>query len=206
MGRKLNRPPRRLAAAFTLVELLVVIAIVGILIALLLPAVQYARESARASQCSSNMRQLGVAITAHHQNFKHFPAGVTTEGDDFRDGLRSGFVMLLPYLEQQNLFEAYDLQTSWRSEANLAVGTTHLGVLTCPSSQSKVPQDGGAAGAATDYAFSKGPLAYLCGRSAGGGMFDINSRVRIAEITDGTSTTFAMGEAASALSLDAHST
>ena len=78
--------------------------------------------------------------------------------------------------------------------------------LLCPSSESVVPQNGGAAGAPTDYAFSKGPLAYLCAEAAGGGMFDINSHAQIAGISDGTSHTFAIGEAASSAGLPAAAT
>ena len=86
------------------------------------------------------------------------------------------------------------------------MATYRIDLLLCPSSESIVPQNGGAAGAPTDYAFSKGPLAYLCAEAAGGGMFDLNSHVRIAKISDGTSHTFAIGEAASSPGLLAGST
>ena len=109
---------------FTLVELLVVIAIIGILIALLLPAVQAAREAARRSQCTNNMKQLGVAIHNYHDTHKVFPpAGLDYgwAGDANTSYSRapssspvnrfniSGWVMVLPYLEQSALHDQYDL-------------------------------------------------------------------------------------------------
>ncbi len=192
--------------AFTLVELLAVIAIIGILIALLLPAVQAAREAARRMQCKNHLKQLGLALHTHHDNHKRFPSGVVASGDNFRDGLHSGFTLLLSYLEENNIYQAYDLETSWKSATNLPLATNRLDVLLCPSSESQVRQDGSVPGAPTDYCFSKGPLAYLCAKPTGGGMFDINSRVRITDISDGTSHTFAMGEAASSPNLPAVST
>ena len=102
---------------FTLVELLVVIAIIGILIALLLPAVQAAREAARRLACSNNFKQLGVALHNHHAAKGEFPQGVTWtdhNGDGTRsmyEGLRANFhVYLLPYLEQDRSFEELDFE------------------------------------------------------------------------------------------------
>ena len=199
MNRSKNRPH-----AFTLVELLVVIAIIGTLVALLLPAVQAAREAARRTECKNNLRQLGLALQNHHGALGHFPAGVVAGDDDFRNAKHSGFVSLLPYLEQQTLFEKYDQSEAWTSDANLAVGAARLSMLICSSNVTEVVQQGkDLAAAPTDYAFSKGPLAYLCEDQPSVGVFDINSDVRIAQITDGTSKTFAMGEAASNAMLEA---
>ncbi len=188
---------------FTLVELLVVIAIIGVLVALLLPAVQAAREASRLTQCKNNLRQLGLALQNHHGALGNFPAGVVASDDDFRSGKHSGFVFLLPYLEQNVLFESYDQSKSWTSDVNLAVGAAHLQMLTCPSNVTEAIQQGNILAAPTDYAFSKGPLAYLCEQQPSIGVFDINSEVRIAQITDGTSHTFALGEAASNATLEA---
>ncbi len=182
---------------FTLVELLVVAAIIALLVAILLPAIQSAREAARLTQCKNNLRQLGLALQSHDSAHGYFPSGVVAADDNFQNGRHSGFVFLLPFVVEHALFASYDQSQPWTSDSNLAVGATRLGVLACPSNSTEVPQQGSISAAATDYAFSKGPLAYLCLEPAGGGMFDVNSRVRPVQIQDGTSKTFALGEAAS---------
>ncbi|HTN77868.1 MAG TPA: DUF1559 domain-containing protein [Pirellulaceae bacterium] len=96
---------RRLRAAFTLVELLVVIAIIGILVALLLPAVQSAREAARRMQCSNNMRQSALAMHNHHGALNILPRGCAGVSPYWGQG--SWMITLLPYLEQQALREMY---------------------------------------------------------------------------------------------------
>ena len=151
----LTRPRR----GFTLVEMLVVIALIGILIALLLPAVQAARETARRMHCSNNLKQLGLALQQFHDARKVYPPGVVADTDDLRDGRHSGFALLLARLEQENLADTYDFGASWRSPVNRPVAATRLSVLECPSSGSTVAQDGGIPGGATDYALSKGPSA-----------------------------------------------
>src|SRR5207253_9703114 len=110
LGRSLPRRlimPRR-TTGFTLVELLVVIAIIGVLVALLLPAVQAAREAARRMQCSNNLKQIGIALHSHHDNMKVFPPGqihTTTSGEPYKT---TWGIDLLPYLEQGNPDSRYD--------------------------------------------------------------------------------------------------
>ena len=112
-----TRPPRR-SSGFTLIELLVVIAIIAVLIALLLPAVQQAREAARRSQCKNNMKQLGLALHNYHDTFRMFVAAgynlgqcSTVAPDRLPTCISNvnGFVMLLPYLDQANLYNSFDM-------------------------------------------------------------------------------------------------
>jgi prepilin-type N-terminal cleavage/methylation domain-containing protein/prepilin-type processing-associated H-X9-DG protein len=102
--------------AFTLVELLVVITIIGIMVALLLSAVQAAREAGRRSQCSNNLKQLGLGLNQYHDAHRRFPPGGVGFGwcryPEYGDSSvlnRNGLVLLLPYLEQENLFEKMDM-------------------------------------------------------------------------------------------------
>ena len=103
-------------SGFTLVELLVVIAIIGILIALLLPAVQAAREAARRMQCTNNLKQLGLAFHTYHDANRSFPAMRCGPSDDISWGMTSYFVMLLPYFEQGALYSVITAKSPPASE------------------------------------------------------------------------------------------
>lgn len=156
------RSPR----GFTLIELLVVIAIIAILIALLLPAVQQAREAARRSSCKNNLKQLGLALHNYHESMGMFPASGYATGmgnyDHFTGSVNfaiqrqanvSGFVMLLPYLEQNSIYQQWNFNhaASWSyvygnqspatvlgdPNVNAALSKTPLSVLTCPSDNGK---------------------------------------------------------------------
>ena len=122
---------------FTLIELLVVIAIIAVLIALLLPAVQQAREAARLSQCKNNLKQLALAIHNYADTNRVFPATATA----YKTGALGDFTYgwgfaLLPYIEQQNLVNAYKLDYSFGSAENQPVVSTRLSVFQCPSDPS----------------------------------------------------------------------
>ena len=95
---------RSRSRGFTLIELLVVISIIGVLVALILPAVQKAREAARRSQCKNNLKQLGLALQGYHDAFKVFP--YRSGGATSNNNRLSGFVPLLPYYDQLNLYQA----------------------------------------------------------------------------------------------------
>ncbi len=138
----------RRVAGFTLVELLVVIAIIGVLIALLLPAVQAAREAARRTQCLNNQKQIGLALQNYHAAMGYFPASQTAAGEDVGSSCESGFyswiVPLLPYIEQQTLYESIDLSVNMSdsctsgipilaSHPNAAAAATVIAGLLCPS-------------------------------------------------------------------------
>jgi prepilin-type N-terminal cleavage/methylation domain-containing protein len=121
--------------AFTLVELLVVIAIIGILVALLLPAVQSARDAGQRLTCKNNLRQIGIAVRHYAEANGAFPAGsIHSEcvAHDPQNHHMNWAIAILPFLEQQPLFEQYD-QTKYNSHPdNLPVLQTHLAVMTCP--------------------------------------------------------------------------
>ncbi len=130
---------RRSPNAFTLVELLVVIAIIGILIALLLPAVQAAREAARRSQCSNNLKQMGLATHNYHDTFRCFPPGTISPGESLssQKTLVNWAIAILPYMEQQSLHDVYD-QLSFNQDlglnnGNKTVRESIVGVYQCPS-------------------------------------------------------------------------
>ena len=118
----------RRRSGFTLVELLVVIAIIGILVALLLPAVQAAREAARRMQCANNVKQIGLAFQLYHDSFKQFPwAGRNFPNSCCNSSIRDYWTWayyILPYMEQQNLMD----QTS-----NAVVYATPVPTLYCPT-------------------------------------------------------------------------
>ena len=123
--------------AFTLVELLVVIAIIGVLVALLLPAVQAAREAARRSQCLNNFKQVGLAFLNYELGRTQFPFptyGPDAAAPQIVIGINNWAPHVLPYLEQGNLIKGYDLKVDWWREPNRTIVQNPVTVLTCPSS------------------------------------------------------------------------
>jgi prepilin-type processing-associated H-X9-DG protein/prepilin-type N-terminal cleavage/methylation domain-containing protein len=195
----------------SLIELLVVIAIIGVLIALLLPAVQMVREAANRASCRNNLEQMGRALHNYHDTWGSFPVGMSVKGtSNLEMGGFCGFVSLLPFLEQDNLFNSWDLNANWYDPPDAALVSTEVKVFYCPSNRSRGVLDMSFlvafAGrplpnlAASDYLLCKGANAALCEKTqvppAGRGVFDVNTHTRLTDITDGTSTTFAIGEGA----------
>ena len=191
---------------FTLVELLVVIAIIGILIALLLPAVQAAREAARRMQCANNLKQLGLALQMYSDSHNKLPPGGQI-GETHSGTMYSFLVLLLPYMEQNDVYEAFDLTKPMTDPASVEVAKNIGPILLCPSysgdlgTSSADVADGtvatycGVMGAVKrnhGYDALKGEA--VCGSYYDDGVLYPGSTVRIRDITDGTSNTLAIGE------------
>ncbi|MGI9429915.1 MAG: DUF1559 domain-containing protein [Bythopirellula sp.] len=123
---------RSVRSAFSLVELLVVIAIIAVLVGLLLPAVQNARESARRSHCQNNLRQIGVAITTYEAARHAYPVGCIGCRTQGKQRI-SWNVQLLNQLEQRDLAAAYQLDRPSHLSPNRELGATELSVFLCPS-------------------------------------------------------------------------
>lgn len=126
--------------AFTLIELLVVIAIIGVLVALLLPAVQMAREAARRIQCTNNLKQIGLALHGYHDVHNTFPSGgwIALYGKPATKNMNSGWsASVLPWLEQRPLFDALNLSVVYDHAANATATYTVLQVYLCPSEPRK---------------------------------------------------------------------
>src|SRR3954453_13906666 len=138
-----DRIRRAISGAFTLVELLVVIAIIGILIALLLPAIQAAREAARGSQCMNNMRQVGIALHNNVTAKRKLPSGGegtnwATNGTGF--DTQSTFTQLLPYLEEVTIADRFDFKYAYNDLArpqNQLAAKSEIAAFRCPSNAMK---------------------------------------------------------------------
>jgi prepilin-type N-terminal cleavage/methylation domain-containing protein len=129
-------PRARTVRGFTVVELLVVIAIVGLLASFLIPALMSAREASRRSTCANHLRQIGLALQLHHQQHGKFPPGGIEwrpAGDHSRRQL-AWCVYILPFLEQQAVFDQLDLQHAFDSPRNAAAASVILPVFVCPTS------------------------------------------------------------------------
>jgi len=181
-------------AGFTLVELLVVIAIIGVLIALLLPAVQQARESARRMQCSNRMKQVGLALHNYHDTHSAFP----TLRMQVAPSRPSGFVALLPYIEQRAVYErASDAATPFgTSDWNPAEQNTLIPELLCPSDPywSSRASVGGRKPRSYHFCVGDSIRNNHIDSSSQRGMFVMEANLSFKDLVDGTSNTLALSE------------
>ncbi len=224
-----KRPSTSLMRGFTLVELLVVIAIIGILIGMLLPAVQMVREAARRTSCSNKIRQLALAVHNHESALQRFPVnqigpGISLGSGVFGPGYYSWLVPLLPHIEQQNLYNLFDLSKNNGDGNSYKVSSAHrnaaavsapVDTFLCPSESPTSPNPlllGTAIPAPSSYAANAGWPSYATGftgeratpgdfngampleRPASPVAWHPNARFGLKDILDGTSNTALIAE------------
>lgn len=199
--------PRR--QAFTLVELLVVIAIIGILVALLLPAVQSARESARRTQCTNNLRQLGLALHNFESTYQGFPMAPYNPAFSWMTNKpysqpHGWTAALLPFLEQANVQDKYNFNATWSGSENAEIIQTRIPSFACPSTPSYNDS------VARAIPANRGPLDYIAffrvdpantfinplplPDQTGEGVLGRGVNRRLADIVDGSSNTLLLAE------------
>jgi prepilin-type N-terminal cleavage/methylation domain-containing protein len=200
--------------AFTLVEVLVVIAITTVVIALLLPAIQLAREAARRSTCQNNLKQIGIALVQYEHSSRAFPIGARSQGG-FGP---SWWVRVLPYCEEKDLYDRFDKKSANNGSVVLNTNNGKLGDgvtiswMLCPSSplppllkvgsyNHTMPHYVGIAGATNEDGFPETRVNTCCisgatnGLLSAGGMLIPNAAVSLRQVLDGTSKTMIVGEA-----------
>ncbi len=182
----------RRRCAFTLVELLVVIAIIGILVSLLLPAVQSAREAARRMQCGNNLKQISLAMHNYHDVFRCIPIA------DVNGAVNavSAHARLLPYLEQNNLYQLVDFNVPYDHANNAVARNAEVAAFRCPTDPSRLPS---LIGGGNNYYWNAGSGIVMYSSGAAGqpsanGIVWHNQVFRFADILDGLSNTAGMAE------------
>jgi prepilin-type N-terminal cleavage/methylation domain-containing protein/prepilin-type processing-associated H-X9-DG protein len=206
MTRHAHAKPR---PGFTLIELLVVIAIIGILIGLLLPAVQKVREAANRMKCQNNLKQMGLALHGYHDTFGVLPPGVATG----LGNMLSFHVRILPHMEQTPLYRKFNMSAAYDNATNLALGLDLVPSYQCPTATQLFTEygsgewSGGKMTYTNHYYGVAGPIgtnpktgvAYTSlttnqGNESTQGMLGMGTQVHLTDVTDGTSNTLMLGE------------
>jgi prepilin-type N-terminal cleavage/methylation domain-containing protein/prepilin-type processing-associated H-X9-DG protein len=221
-GSMFARNSRR--RGFTLIELLVVIAIIGILIGLLLPAVQKVREAANRARCQNNLKQIGIALHNYHNSMGSFPPGSVTNASNINNYYGVWTIYLLPFIEQPALYKGYNFSLlNWdtTNAGQGAVRKADLSVYSCPADpfahQLIIPESGNGGAGAANQQYMTGSYRAVIGKGiSGNDYFDFNSNAgsltrswrgvmhttgfgglteeRIETVTDGTSNTLMVTE------------
>lgn len=195
-------------SGFTLVELLVVITIIGMLVALLLPAVQSAREAARRSQCMNNLKQLSLAVHNYETAHKTLPSSIRPAGSTTLPRL-AGLLFLLPYFEQAALYEGYDQTVNWSHANNATIVQSRVPTFLCPTDADAVNKLDGVpeaspwtatVAALTSYSPTIGVDQRLADHNlvdkAGAGILVKNGTPKFSDVKDGLSNTILYAESA----------
>ena len=180
---------------FTLIELLVVISIISILVAMLLPAINAAREVARQASCLNNMSQVALALHDYEYHFEALPPGVTNPEGPIRneaEGVHVSWVVkILPYIEERAVFQNFDQAAGAYAEENAEACSANLQILLCPSAPDMYAEDDEVG--RSSYAGCHNDAEVPIDEDNNGLLF-LNSRVRYADMFDGSSKTILAGE------------